>query len=212
MAAQNYDEALRLLLKDEGGYTNHPDDPGGPTNYGITIFDYRKYVKPNATAADVKAMKLSEAKAIYRTKYWDAQHCDDLPSGIDYAVFDYGVNSGIGRAPKVLQRVLGVAADGAIGPNTLRAARSANAVKIINGICDERIAFLRSLRTWPVFGKGWAARVKGVRATALRMASAPIEHPPPDIPAPEPQAAQQPARSGGLFNGLAALTRILFRK
>jgi lysozyme family protein len=88
MAASTYDEALRRLLVHEGGYTNHPSDPGGPTNFGITIYDYRKYVKPNATAADVRTMRLDEAKAIYRTKYWDAQRCDDLPAGIDDTVFD----------------------------------------------------------------------------------------------------------------------------
>jgi len=76
MVASSYDEALRRLLVHEGGYTNHPSDPGGPTNFGITIYDYRRYVKPGATAADVKAMKVEEAKRIYRAKYWDAQRCD----------------------------------------------------------------------------------------------------------------------------------------
>ena len=75
MAAANYDEALERLLVHEGGYSNHPSDPGGPTNFGITIHDYRKYVKPGATAADVRAMRLSEAKAIYKAKYWDAMRC-----------------------------------------------------------------------------------------------------------------------------------------
>src|SRR6185437_8422105 len=101
MAASTYDEALRRLLAHEGGYTNHPSDPGGPTNFGITIYDYRKYVKPNATAADMRAMTVGEAKAIYRKRYWDAQRCDELPAGVDYSVFDYGVNSGIGRSGKV---------------------------------------------------------------------------------------------------------------
>src|SRR5215467_1516638 len=102
----SYDQCLARLLAHEGGYTNHPSDPGGPTNFGITIHDYRKYVKPNATATDVRAMKLDDAKRIYRQKYWDAQRCDELPAGIDYAMFDYGVNSGIGRSGKVLRRVL----------------------------------------------------------------------------------------------------------
>ena len=91
MTAANYDEALRRLLAHEGGYTNHPSDPGGPTNFGITIHDYRKYVKPNATAADVRAMTVDEAKAIYRAKYWNAQRCDGLPAGVDYSVFDYAL-------------------------------------------------------------------------------------------------------------------------
>ena len=115
MAKWTYNEALRRLLAHEGGYTNHPSDPGGPTHLGITIHDYRKYVKPNATAADVKAMRLDDAKTIYRAKYWNAMRCDELPAGVDYCVFDYGVNSGIGRAPKVLQRVVGIDDDGEWG-------------------------------------------------------------------------------------------------
>ena len=93
-----YDVCLPLLLAHEGGYSNHPSDPGGPTNFGITIFDYRKYVNPGATAADVRAMTVEEAKRIYRARYWDAQRCDELPAGLDYAVFDDGINSGIGRS------------------------------------------------------------------------------------------------------------------
>jgi lysozyme family protein len=170
MAAASYDAALARLLAHEGGYTNHPDDPGGPTNFGITIADYRKYVKRDANAADVRAMKLDEAKAIYRAKYWDAVRGDDLPPGVDYAVFDYGVNSGVGRAAKVLQRILDVAADGRIGPVTLAAARERNASALVTALCDERLAFLRGLRTWPVFGKGWGHRVAEVKAAALAMA------------------------------------------
>src|SRR5207253_7233987 len=101
MAASFYDEALTRLLAHEGGYSNHPADPGGPTNFGITIYDYRRYVKPDATPADVRGMKVADAKAIYRTKYWGAVRCDELPAGLDYAVFDYGVNSGVARAAKV---------------------------------------------------------------------------------------------------------------
>jgi len=108
MASSTYDEALRRLLVHEGGYSNHPSDPGGPTNFGITLADYRKYVEPDATADDVRDMSVDEAKAIYRKRYWDAQRCDELPCGVDYSVFDYGVNSGIGRSGKVLRRVVGL--------------------------------------------------------------------------------------------------------
>jgi lysozyme family protein len=170
LAASSYDDALARLLVHEGGYSNHPDDPGGPTKFGITIFDYRRYVKPDAEADDVRAMTLGEAKAIYRAKYWDALCCDGLPAGIDYAVFDYGVNSGISRSAKVLQRVLGVADDGMIGPITLGAANACDCEATIAAICDERLRFLRSLRTWRVFGKGWGRRVAEVKAVALDMA------------------------------------------
>lgn len=178
MAVSSYDEALRRLLVHEGGYSNHPSDPGGPTNYGITIHDYRRYVKPGATAADIKAMRVTEAKAIYRAKYWDAQRCDDLPAGVDYAVFDYGVNSGIGRSKKVLQRVIGVNADGVLGPKTMAAVAAHDPKQTIVAICDERLRFLKRLRTWPVFGRGWGRRVADVEKAALAMAAhAPIAQP-----------------------------------
>jgi lysozyme family protein len=172
MAASIYDEALRRLLRHEGGYTNHPSDPGGPTNFGITIYDYRKYVKANATAADVKAMTVDEAKAIYRAKYWDAQRCDDLPAGVDYAVFDYGVNSGIGRSGKVLRRCLNLPDDTSVVRDVVvAAAMHADAKALVAAICDERLRFLKSLKTWSVFGKGWGRRVAEVRAFALQLAA-----------------------------------------
>jgi lysozyme family protein len=172
MAQWTYDAALARLLAHEGGYTNDAADPGGPTNFGITIYDYRKYVKPGATAADVRAMKIEEAKAIYRNKYWDAQRCDELPAGVDYAVFDYGVNSGIGRSGKVLRRVLGLADnDWHTDDAVLAALGQRDAKQVVVAICDERLRFLQSLRTWPVFGKGWGARVAEVKAYALKFAS-----------------------------------------
>jgi lysozyme family protein len=171
MSASSYDEALRRLLGHEGGYTNHPSDPGGPTNFGITIIDYRKYVKRNATAADVRGMRLDEAKAIYRAKYWNALRCDELPAGVDYAVFDYGVNSGIARAAKVLQRCLGFSAPTTrVDDAVLRAVWTREPAALVAAICDERLRFLKALRTWPVFGKGWGRRVAEVRRAALAMA------------------------------------------
>lgn len=172
MAASSYDESLRRLLAHEGGYTNDAADPGGPTNFGITIYDYRKYVKPNATAADVRAMKIDDAKAIYRAKYWDAQRCDEMPAGVDYAVFDYGVNSGIGRSGKVLRRCLKLPdSTSVVNDAVIAAARATDAKALIVAICDERLRFLQSLRTWGVFGKGWGARVAEVKAYALHLAS-----------------------------------------
>jgi lysozyme family protein len=170
MSAACYSDAIGRLLKSEGGYVNHPSDPGGPTNFGITLSDYRKYKKPGATAADVRRMKVSEAKDIYRGKYWDAIRGDDLPAGVDYCLFDYAVNSGTGRAPKALQRVLAVGVTGHVDDDTIAAANEADAKDIINGVCDERLRFLKGLKTWGVFGKGWARRVSEVRAAALAMA------------------------------------------
>jgi lysozyme family protein len=207
MTASSYDAALARLLAHEGGYTNHPADPGGTTNFGITIVDYRKYVKPDATAADVRAMKLDEAKAIYRAKYWDAQRCDALPAGVDYAVFDYGVNSGIGRSGKVLRRVLRLPdSTSVVNDAVVTAARAADAKVLIAAICDERLRFLQSLKTWPVFGAGWGRRVAEVRAAALAMAVPAA--PPLASPAEQPE---QPATSG-LFRFLVSIIRVLFKR
>jgi lysozyme family protein len=172
MAASSYDAALARLLAHEGGYTNHPSDPGGPTNFGITINDYRRYVKPGATAADVRAMPIADAKAIYKAHYWDAMRCDELPAGLDYAVFDYGVNSGIGRAVKVLQRLVGAAVDARMTDALLVLVARRDAADLIGRLCDERLAFLKHLKTWPVFGSGWSRRVGEVRTAALAMAKA----------------------------------------
>jgi lysozyme family protein len=170
----NYDQSLRRMLAHEGGYTNHPSDPGGPTNFGITIEDYHKYIDQHGTSNDVKHMTVEQAMPIYRARYWDALNCDLLPSGVDYAVFDYGVNSGIGRAARIYSQV-----------------KRADAKETINAICDERIRFLRQLKTWPVFGDGWSRRVGEVRTYALSIADkspAPVPVPlPPDVePIPAP--------------------------
>jgi lysozyme family protein len=172
MTAFSYSIAIAHLLASEGGYVNHPDDPGGPTNYGITLADARHYWKANATAADVKAMSLDTAKQIYRAHYWNAMSCDALPAGVDYCAFDYGVNSGVGRSARILQKLVKVPQDGVIGPQTIAAANKADPTALVKAICNERVAFLMSLKTWRVFGRGWSARVAEVRATSLRLAAA----------------------------------------
>lgn len=171
MAAASYELALTRLLKDEGGYTDHPSDPGGPTNFGITLADARRYWQGNATADDVRIMPQSVARKIYRERYWNAMRCDELPAGVDYAVFDYGVNSGIGRAGKVLRRVLKMSdATSAVTNDVIAAAAKRNASDLVVAICAERLAFLQGLKIFPVFGRGWTARVNGVRVAALAMA------------------------------------------
>ncbi|NGX97819.1 MAG: glycoside hydrolase family 108 protein [Candidatus Afipia apatlaquensis] len=171
MAAESYNAALTRLLKDEGGYTDHPSDPGGPTNFGITLADARRYWKGNATADDVRTMPQSAARKIYRERYWNAMRCDELPAGVDYAVFDYGVNSGIGRAGKVLRRVLEMPdSTSAVTSDVIAATSKRNAGDLVAAICAERLAFLQGLKIFPVFGRGWTARVNGVRVAALAMA------------------------------------------
>jgi lysozyme family protein len=181
---QNFNESLRRLLKHEGGYTNHPSDPGGATNFGITIHDYRKYINPQGTASDVRAMNVEEAKSIYRAKYWDVQRCDDLPSGVDYAIFDYGVNSGVGRSGKVLRRILGMPDNTHVITNAVvTAARKRDASELVRAICDERLAFLKRLKTWDTFGKGWGRRVAEVKSYSLKLTGQPATEPKPPKPA-----------------------------
>jgi lysozyme family protein len=168
---ENFNTALKHLLVHEGGYTNHPSDPGGPTNFGITIHDYRKYIKKDGTASDVRSMSIDDAKRIYKEKYWDVQKCDQLPSGVDYAVFDYGVNSGVGRSGKVLRRLLGLPDNThVVTAAVVAAANKADAAALVDRLCDERLAFLQRLKTWPTFGKGWGRRVAEVRKVAKQMA------------------------------------------
>jgi lysozyme family protein len=200
MAGVTFEDAIARVLVHEGGYSNHPSDPGGPTNYGITLSDYRRYVKPRATAADVRAMQLDEAKSIYRERYWNAMRCDDLPAGIDYAMFDYGVNSGVTRAIKVLQRLLGLADDGRMSDAVIAAARGEDASGLISGLCDERLAFLKRLKTWPVFGAGWGRRVAEVKAAALGMASRAAEQAAPAVS--PPGTAAEPVKTQ-LRHGIA---------
>jgi lysozyme family protein len=174
---RNFPRALNAVLKHEGGYVNDPHDNGGPTNKGVTLATFRAYVKPSGTVADLKALTEAQAGVVYRRQYWNKVMGAELPNGIDYAVFDFAVNSGPARAAKFLQKAVGVARDGKIGPATLRACRAVDAMMLIDRLCSDRIAWLRTLDDWPRFGKGWAARVEGVRRLAKQMAAEPEDAP-----------------------------------
>lgn len=180
-----YPLSMVKVYEDEGGYSNDAGDPGGPTNWGITIIDARKYWKPNATAEDVKDMPKSVAADIYYKHYAQPLSYDNLPAGVDYAVLDYGVNSGISRSAKVLQHIVGVPQDGIIGPLTIAAVNKYDPIHIINSIFDERVAFLKGLSTWHLFGTGWSRRCSTGRAFALNL----HQHQPTVIvPKPTPPA------------------------
>jgi lysozyme family protein len=167
----NYETSLKRVLAHEGGYTDDPRDPGGATNWGITIFDARMYWKRDATAEDVKAMPLDVAKRIYKSKYWDAMRCDELPAGVDYAVFDFGVNSGISRSLKFLEGIASVPVDGKADDTLIRTVANMPAKPVITELCNKRLVFLQGLKTWPVFGNGWGRRVAEVKDAAIVMAS-----------------------------------------
>jgi len=201
---ENYQGAEGHVLASEGGYTNDARDPGGPTNWGITIYDARMYWKHNATAQDVRAMPESVARDIYKKKYWDALDCDELPAGLDYTVFDYGVNSGIGRAGKVLRRILGMqGSDWHVTQDMIEVIKKRDVVSLIKEINDERLAFLQRLGTWSHFGKGWGARVASVRSVSLRMAAARAPVPEPVLTAEVQQAGKGVDHADQLVNHLA---------
>jgi lysozyme family protein len=195
---RNFSRALKLVLAHEGGWADHPKDPGGATMRGITLATFRRYVKPNATKDDLRKITDAQVATIYRRQYWDAIAGAELPDGVDYAVFDFAVNSGPGRAAKYLQAVLGVAQDGKIGPATVAAARSAGQASTIHSLCDKRMEFLKRLPTWPTFGKGWTKRVGGVRLHALSMlapAASPFDWPKPSAGAPIPRPVEKGKRA-----------------
>lgn len=214
MAASNYEASLARVLTHEGGYSNHPSDPGGATNFGITIANYARFKARTVTAAEVKAMPLADAKAIYRGSYWNVLRCDELPAGLDYAVFDYGVNSGPGRAAKVLQRLLGFAANGTITDAVIAGAGERKPADLVVAICDERLVFLKSLKTWPVFGTGWGRRVSEVRRDALAMTKGELVAPSVSaaasgkgsVPAPASARAATTAAAAAASAGAAQLS------
>lgn len=166
----NFDHCLRLVLAHEGGWADHPKDPGGATMKGVTLATYRKY-KPGATKAQLRAISDADLAMIYRGGYWNKVKGDDLPAGLDLVAFDAAVNSGPGRGARWLQEALGVNPDGVIGPKTIAAAKDAHKEAVIDRACSIRLNWLRTLPHWPTFGNGWSRRVEGVRADAKAMAS-----------------------------------------
>ncbi|CAD5275162.1 Lysozyme family protein [Bosea sp. 62] len=166
MTAQNYARALSRVLVHEGGYADHPKDPGGATMKGVTQGVYDAYRKRRDEAKrSVRQITDAELQAIYRRQYWDVVKGDSLPEGVDYAVFDGAVNSGPSQAVKWLQRALGsVKVDGVIGEATLAAVEAyPDHDRLIALMLGRRLAFLQALRTWSTFGRGWSARVAQVK-------------------------------------------------
>lgn len=173
---ERFDRCLKAVLKHEGGYVDHPRDPGGATNLGVTLGTARAYRLDidhdgDVDKDDVRLLTPETAAPVYRDGYWLKTKCDQLPAGVDYMVFDLAVNSGTARAARYLQEAAGVVADGQIGPKTLAAVRALHADTIIARMAARREAFYRSLDTFPTFGKGWLRRVGEVKALAFVWAS-----------------------------------------
>lgn len=157
MAAGNFEPCLAVILKHEGGYVDHPNDPGGATNLGVTIGTLRAWRGRPVTKAEVRALTVADVRPIYRKNYWDAVGADSLAAGVDLAVFDPAVNSGPGRAKQWYAQARSTVSD---------------PVALVRRICDIRMGFLRSLRHWTTFATGWTRRVADIRARGEAMARA----------------------------------------
>ena len=154
-----------MLLHHEGGYVNHPSDPGGETNLGVTKKVYQEW----GGTKDMKDLTVEDVAPIYKKNYWDRCKCDDLESGIDWVVFDWAVNSGTGRSAKAIQKICGAAQDGAIGPKTLALINTQNTEYVIEEFGKIRQDFYESLKTFDTFGRGWTRRNKETTEKALEM-------------------------------------------
>lgn len=166
---ENFATALQLVLKSEGGYSNHKDDPGGMTNLGVTKAVWEEWVGYPVDEKTMRNLTAVQVAPMYRRKYWDRISANDLPFGVDYCCFDAAVNSGAGRSIKWLQGVVGVDVDGALGPKTLAAVKAFDAEQLIKDYSKRRLSFLMELPTWDTFGKGWTNRVTEVEQNALKM-------------------------------------------
>ena len=166
----NFDECLKIILHHEGGYVNHPKDPGGETNLGVTKRVYEEF----GGEKDMRDLTVEDVAPIYKKGYWDREKGDSLPEGLDLCVFDFGVNAGTGRAAKYLQRMIGSTPDGAIGPNTLRAVKmfcdTEGVESAIGDYQDARQSYYEKLSTFDTFGRGWTRRVKETTSEAYKMA------------------------------------------
>lgn len=165
----NFAEALQKVLHHEGGFVNHPADPGGMTNLGVTKKVWEEWVGHPVDEKQMRALTPADVASMYKTKYWDKVKGDELPTGVDYAVFDAAVNSGPGRAAKWLQACVGVEQDGGIGPKTLAAVAAVDPAVLVEDYAKRRLSFLMDLPHWGTFGKGWTRRVADVQTVATSM-------------------------------------------
>jgi len=166
---KNYNKCIETILHHEGGYVNHPNDPGGETNLGVTKRVYEEW----GGTKDMKDLTVEDVAPIYKKNYWDRVKGDELPSGLDLCVFDFGVNAGTGRAAKYLQSMVGASADGAIGPATIRSVHVYVQIEGLAATIDkyqlDRQNYYESLNHFETFGRGWTRRVNETTELAHSM-------------------------------------------
>jgi len=163
----NFKECLDLVLKAEGGWVNHPSDPGGETNLGVTKRVWEEYI--GHTVESLKKLTKEDVAPLYELKYWRPCYGEVLPRGLDFVVFSMGVNAGPGRSVKLLQSSIGCVPDGVIGPATRGLISDSNSATLIAKFSESRREYYRSLKNFPIFGKGWLNRVDSEEAEALQM-------------------------------------------
>lgn len=206
--SSKFDRAVDVVLKHEGGFSDHKSDPGGATNFGISL----RYARTlgsmldldgdgDVDKDDILLVTPDKAKIVYKDWFWRDVRGDELPPGLDLTVFDFAVNSGAGRAIRALQSAAGVQADGVFGPATMRAVLAADPVDLINTINDRRLVFLRGLSTWPTFGRGWTNRLNDVHMRSLELVGSPMTSAREAIQTDTAKAATAVAGAGGI--GLA---------
>lgn len=202
----NFLKCVTLTKISEGGFSNHPNDAGGATMKGVTLATYRRH-KPGATIADLKKITESEVRRIYKIDYWNKVKGGVLPLGLDYTLFDYCINSGPSRPSRSVQKMVGVKADGKIGPITMKAIQESEAEDLILGVNKERLAFMKRSKNrktgrplWPTFGRGWQIRVDGVLKDSLSMVLV------------DPGPPRRTPRRKGLLQIILDLIRSLFKK
>ena len=164
-----FKKCLELVLKSEGGYVDHPSDPGGRTNLGVTQAVWEEWVGHPVSEKDMKALTPEKVAPMYEMKYWRTSYCEKLPQGLNLLVFSMAVNSGSGRAVKLLQRCLGLVEDGIIGARTMAKIQESKVADLIERYSATRKEFYEGLKLFPVFGKGWVARTEKERLEALEL-------------------------------------------
>ena len=166
---ENFEKSLELVLQQEGGYVHHPLDPGGRTNLGVTQRVWEAWVGYSVDEKEMRSLTKELVAPLYKSRYWDAVHGDQLPSGADYLAFDFAVNAGSFRCVKTIQRALNITADGIIGPVTIKAIQDANAEDFINNFTNAKESFYSGLANFPTFGRGWLNRVAESKKAAEGM-------------------------------------------
>jgi lysozyme family protein len=177
MSVQAFEKCHKVTGAWEGGWSDHPSDPGGKTMYGITIAKYREHF-PNATGAQLKSISKATALTIYRKDFWVPISGETLAAGVDLAVYDASVNSGVSRGKKWLKASVG-------GSN----------VETVKRICAKRLGFMQSLKIWKSFGKGWSRRVADIEAKGVAWALAASNAPKSVKPALEAEAKKAESKA-----------------